>query len=440
MWLPYMKATTQSKKFVPSGRRLLFLSGVATYMSLFTFSYFYFISPSFYYIGFISKPQSVGMLLLIYGSAILPAVWMPIRIRRPSQVIYTFLYAVVFIPSVLILGLASTLPTYQALGVITLLLSVMALTQITYYLPLLRVRPLTKKENTSIAIISSIGLFLYAIIFAQYGINLDIPSLSDVYSQRAEFRAQVSGFGAYAFFWLAKAFNPFLIAKGYLEKNKTALTLGVAGQVLLFSMSGLKSVLFSFMLLAGVFIALHKRGKHFGSWVVWGLATLIILTSAVDYYFGISVASSLFVRRFLMVPGLNTGYFFDFFSQNPHAFLGHSVFAPVVDYPYESVPALVVGEAYYGHLNWTLDTSANVNLWADGYANFGVFGVFLFTFALITVLWAADSLSNRKDMMLSVLMLAYPAYALVNTKLQTSMLTHGIIIVLIILYLIPSKN
>lgn len=284
------------------------------------------------------------------------------------------------------------------------------------------------------------GAFLYTIIFAQYGVDLSIPSLGDVYSQRAEFRAQVSGFGAYAFFWLAKAFNPFLIAKGYLEKNKTALTLGLLGQVLLFSMSGLKSVLFSFMLLAGVFIALHKRGKHFGNWIIWGLATLILLTSAVDYYLDISVASSLFVRRFLMVPGLNTGYFFDFFSENPHAFLGHSVFSPLVDYPYESVPALVVGEAYYGHLNWALDTSANVNLWADGYANFGVFGVFLFTLALITVLWVADSLSNRKDIMLSVLMLSYPAYALVNTKLQTSMLTHGIVIVLIILYLIPPKK
>ena len=307
-------------------------------------------------------------------------------------------------------------------------------------MPLLRLPAILHSKSASSLAILGMGAALYAFVFANYGVSLELPSLSEVYGQRAEFREQVSGLGAYAFFWLAKAINPFLMAKGYLERDTKMFGLGLMGQLVLFSMSGLKSILFSCLLLGGVLITLQKQGRYFGNLIVWGLAVLILVTVSVDYYLGINVTSSLFVRRLLMVPGLNTGYFFDFFSQNPNAFLGHSFLSAIAEYPYEARPALVVGDAYYGHLGRTLETSANVNLWADGYANFGLLGMFMFTAAFVFVLWVMDSLANRKNRSLATLMLAYPAYALINTKLHTSLLTHGIAVVLVILYLLPKND
>jgi len=407
------------------------------YMALFSVSYVYFISPTFYYTGFVNEPHSPSIFLFTLGAALLPATWMPLRMERPSQIIYLFMYVAVCVPSILILALASVLPPGQTLKFTALILVAVLLTRLAYHMPLLRFRPLLRSKLASTIGILSMGAVLYAFIFARYGISLDIPSLSEVYSQRAEFREQVSGLGAYAFFWLAKAINPFLIAKGYLERDVKMLSLGVAGQLLLFSLSGLKSILFSLLLIGGVLITIQKRGRYFGNLIVWGIAALVLVTVSVDYYLGISVMSSLFVRRLLMVPGLNTGYFFDFFSQNPNAHLGHSFFSSIADYPYEASPAFVVGDAYYGHLGRTLETSANVNLWADGYANFGVLGIFIFTVAFVLVLWIMDSLAERKNKSLATLILAYPAYVLVNTKLHTSLLTHGIIVVLLILYLLP---
>jgi hypothetical protein len=69
-----------------------------------------------------------------------------------------------------------------------------------------------------------------------------------------------------------------------------------------------------------------------------------------------------------------------------------------------------------------------------------MFGILLFTIALAGLLWVIDSLAVQTDKKIATLLLAYPAYMLVNTKLQTSILTHGVIVVVFILYIIPYKN
>lgn len=424
----------------PSGARLWFLVGVFTYMGALFLSYVYLLSPIFGYLGIVYRPDGFASVLVALFVAAVPAVWMPVRLKRPSQVIYLLLYLMVMIPTLLVGAFTGVLTLFRVVLFGAVFLVVFGGLRLLYEASPLDLPKLVETNTGFWLLFAALAGGLYGLLFAKYGVYTEIPSLGEVYAQREEFRQAIGGLGAYAFFWVAKAINPFFLAKGYVDRNPLLFGIGIGGQVLLFAMSGLRSVLFSFLLLGAMLVAMWRDGQYFGHWVVWGLAGLIGMSAAVDTYLGVTVTSSLFVRRLLIAPGLNMSFYLDFFSTNPHVFLGHSVLGWAVDYPYEARPAMVIGNAYYGHLDIPIDMSANANLWADAYANFGIPGIFLFTAVLAGLFWFADSVARGCPKTLSVLMLAYPAYMLVNTKLQTSLLTHGIGLVLVILYLLPRQT
>lgn len=425
---------------LPSLTRLLILAGALAYIGAFFASYVLIISPNYDYIGYVYRPNSTISLVLAAALAAIPSTWMPIRLSRPSQIIYLILYFVVVIPAITMPVLAGVMDTTHALGYGFILVCALLVLRCFYEMPLVNLPALYMTRATYWLLFSIASATLYAIVVSTFPVSLEVPSLADVYTQRAEFRAGVTGVTAYAFFWLAKAVNPYLMAKGYLDRNLGLFTAGFAGQILLFAISGLRSILFSVILLAGVLIALRGQGRQFGNWIAWGLTALILMTLVLDSYLGATIASSLFVRRLIATAGLNTTYFFDFYSQNPLAYLDHSILGPFVETPYDRPPALVIGDAYYSGVQSALDTSANANLWADGYANFGISGVAISTLVLGILFLVTDSLARRKSIALATLMLSYPAYMLVNTALQTALITHGIVFVLALLYLQPRER
>ena len=167
--------------------------------------------------------------------------------------------------------------------------------------------------------------------------------------------------------------------------------------------------------------------------MVWGTAGLVLVSSLLQLWLNSGMLFSVFVRRLIATPGLLTGYYLDFFSQNPKALLGHSILRSVVDYAYQYPPAIQIGFTYFGDPS----ISANANLWADAFANFGFAGIFGFTFLLGLVMWLFDSVAQGRSQRLTSLLFGMPAFFLTNTALLTSLLTHGIGLVLLIVYLIP---
>jgi hypothetical protein len=82
--------------------------------------------------------------------------------------------------------------------------------------------------------------------------------------------------------------------------------------------------------------------------------------------------------------------------------------------------------------------SANANFWADAYANFGYAGIVCFTLLLALVLWLYDSGSAGRDRYVTALVIALPAFAVANSGLLTSLLTHGIGLAMLLMYLMPA--
>ncbi len=406
--------------------------GAVAYVALFNWAYATAMSP-WRYIGYTYNPPPPAFVIFSWLVAILPALWMPISLRRPSQVGYWLLYVVVFVPSCMVPFYTLEMePIYVATLVLSLLAAFALLGSI-YLLPILRIpRPRMPRALfwTGIVLLS---LLLYAQIVSAHGLRIKVVSLASIYELRSEYKAAGGGFARYAVGWQANAINPLLIAQGLVSGNVVLLLAGILGQVIIFSITGYKSVFFSGLLLVALLFVLRSKGKKLGPSMVWGTAGLVLVSSLLQLWLDSGTLFSVFVRRLIATPGLLTGYYLEFFSQNPKALLGHSILRSVVDYAYEYPPAIQIGSTYFG----SSAISANANLWADAFANFGFGGIFGFTFLLGLVMWLFDSVAQGRSQRLTSLMFGMPAFFLTNTALLTSLLTHGIGLVLLIVYLMP---
>jgi hypothetical protein len=139
-------------------------------------------------------------------------------------------------------------------------------------------------------------------------------------------------------------------------------------------------------------------------------------------------------RRTTLTPGLLTGFYFEHYSQiGPVGMAYH--FALLRD---EKVlgPPNEIGFAYFGDVN----VDANANLWAAGYAEFGLLGMFLYTIFFGFLIWIYDSIAARRDPAMAALLVAMPAATVSNTLPSTTLITHGALVAALILYLAPTRN
>src|ERR1017187_11020011 len=85
-------------------RRLLLIVGVLLLMAAFNVAYVVWLVPVYGYLGF-RYPNTIGVLPAFgYCLGVLPAIWMPLALVRPSQFLHWIIYITVFLPSMLVLS------------------------------------------------------------------------------------------------------------------------------------------------------------------------------------------------------------------------------------------------------------------------------------------------------------------------------------------------
>lgn len=418
--------------------RVGLLLGALGYLAGLVALYAFYISPRFAYLGYELHPAPAAYQAAAWLLALLPALWLPLALERPSQLAYWLLYLLALAPSVLVPFYTLSAPPLQVLAVALALTLAFAGLGLIYRLPVMRLPRLRYPALLFWLGLLGLATAFLAVIVARFGLRLELPALAEVYDTRAEYADELAGAGplvGYAVGWLANVIGPFLIAAGFLALRLPLIGVGLVLQLLVFSITGFKSVLFSSMLLAALALALRRGGRHVGAWLMGGALLLLGGTWLLDQLTGQLIFTSYFVRRLIVTPGLIAGLFFEFFSSHPKALLGHSVLAPLVHYPYDATPPRVIAQAYFGR-----DFSANANLWADGFANFGFAGIFGFTLLLGAVLYLFDALAARRGLrqrLLIAYLLGLPAFTLANSALLTSLLTHGIAFAFVLLYAVP---
>jgi hypothetical protein len=420
-------------------RRILVIVGTLTYLFVLHWVYVEMISPRFSYMGYTYHPPDLKYLVSAWLIGMIPSLWMPIAHKRPSQLVYWMLYVLVLVP-------ASMIPLYtlhadpgKLLLFAFLLMASFALLGVIYVLPLFPIPRIKIPPLLFWFVIILLSLVFYLQIVSVFGFRFHFVPLLDVYRVRYEYRDVLSESGvfvAYAIGWQSQVINPLLIITGLVRKKLSLLIIGVLGQIMIYSITGFKSVFFSGVFLFILWFVMKQNRNRFGLCMIWGMVGLVCLSYLVDSLTQSLTATSLFVRRTIITPGLLTGYFYDFFSENPKALLAHSILKDVFHYPYHLDPSNLIGYLYEGDA----ETSANANIWADAYANFGMWGVLAFTLLLAFVLWTYDSLAKSREHLIGSLLLAVHSMTLSNSALLTSLFNHGLGLTWLIVYLMPKTS
>jgi len=434
-------APTRHDKQQALGRSLvsatMVVAGVVAYALVLQWAYREIIAPTFGYRGSTYHAPVADLYFYAICIAAVMALCLPRLIARPSSFVLWVLYIVAGAPSVLVGHYAGDLSPDQAiqtsLGIGAAFLLTTGLTR------LLRTRRLPSwrpSSTTFWVLVGGFSVAVYAYLAATIGLRFDPVSFLDVYDVRDDYReglAAAGGIAGYLISWQANVINPAIIARGALQRRLLPIVAGTLGQLMLFSVSGYKTMALSVPALLFAAWVFRRNATPRATVLLWGAAALPLITVAVDVASNSITWTSLLIRRFLITPGRITAEYVDFFADHPKIYLSNSILAPFVEYPYQRGYFRIIGE----HVTGATDVSMNGNVFAHGYANAGWVGTLVAGALLALVLVAADYAAQGLPPGVPALVLLMPAITLSNSGLNTSLSSHGVALAVVLLALLP---
>lgn len=419
--------------------RLVAVAAALAYTLALLWSYANVISPSFEYYKFIFHVHIPVLPIAGVAMAVLPVLWLPLTAFRPSSVTLWLIYLFVHVPSSVIPFCTFDVEPLRALPYVITLFGCCLLLAWMTRLP----RHRLQRANLPAPLFWMLALGSVAAVVCvtvyYLGLHFKVHSFSEVYDVRAEYTEALSRTPRglmYVMIWTANVASPFLFVEGLRRRHWLLLGGSIVVQIMLYSMTGLKSFILSYVLLGGLWAMLHISERKLGRNLLLASATMVVLCAGLDSVSGNGFFSSLFVRRLILTPGLFSAFYHDFFSANEKLYLSHSIFSGWFEYSYETTITYVIGQTYLGRP----ECGANVNFWADGFANFGYAGMIVYTLILGGVLWFVDCITHERQRVTAILLLAMPSMSLVNSALLTVLFTHGMGLAVFILWTMPQPD
>jgi hypothetical protein len=425
-----------------SRQRALILFLAALYLVLYTLVYRDIVVTWYGYEGFQYVEPPAPYLWTARGGALVCALFLPSRLERPSQIAYWLIYFFVLVPIQFVPLYSHSLEWDDYMPFLVLSSCAFAgMGALMYRTPLARIPRLPANARVFWTTLFLIGFVLFAYFFSSAGFRPRLVGLDEVYDVRADFVATTARAGrlaAYAVSWEGNVIDSLLLAHGLVRRRWGLFALGMAGQMALYAITGFKSVLFSAVIFLCIYSAMRGRPEDFARRLMTGLLLLLSLALALEWGHLTTPQLASMVNRVLGVPGLLTGYYVDFFGHHPKAMLGDGLLRNVVEYRYPYDVPHLIGDVYLHNPQG----SANANFWADGFANFGYGGVIGTTIVASLVFWVYDSIARDIDLRLAGLLLAVPTLEIANCGLQTTLVTHGLglCVLLVLVYPIDRRH
>lgn len=391
-------------------------------------------ATSYRYQGFLYYPPTLTECLLVLLFATIPALLVPQRLGNLSSFLYILTYYVVYLPTILVstLRYAGFRPEFLTLYVL-LLIAVLILGIFARLSAMVLPRPRLSRFSWSIGLLA-LALLVYAVLVAKFGLRPP-PSPLNPYDVRLAAREQ----GALTGYLLRIAGNvlaPVVMVWGFFSRlPRRTLLIGASLVlfVLVYSFDGTKSTLFSPVLIAALWVIVSKRISTSQLLVLAIMSVWIGMI--IDYALGKPTFTGIGIRRLAFVPGLLTTYYYEYFVllDYPLYYYSHSFLKYIFSNPYDTSPAFLIGRIYFSS---TFATSANANFIADAIANLGKVGIPLLA-ALAGIYVYFMRAFARGQEKLALLIGAIPIFALTNSSFFTTLLTHGLFISSVIIWLFP---
>jgi hypothetical protein len=123
--------------------------------------------------------------------AVIPSLWIPISLIRPSLVVYWLLYVLVFIPAMIIPQYTLTVETVQLLFLEICLFAAFLLLASIYKLPLLNIPRIKISNSLFWIVIVFLSFIFFSYIISVFGFRINLVSIADVYGLRAGYKETI---------------------------------------------------------------------------------------------------------------------------------------------------------------------------------------------------------------------------------------------------------
>lgn len=418
------------------GARTWAVLATSVFLVVYVATYARVISPLYVGSGLANELPPDGSIVLAVLAAGLPALWLPLMASRPSSVALWIVYLGGFVPSMIVpsfvLGAGWALAPYWLALTGSFVVTVLAVRSIRLRLP--SVSPSVAAYRRLLIVLAVAGALAMVALF---GMPTRLPGLDAVYDVRSDFTESLERagrIGGYAVWWSGTAIAPLLVAYGAWRRRPLMIVGGLGLLSLVYALAAFRSVLFTAVVLLATLWLVRRMPRRLGI-VIPAVTTALVIACAAVAVAGWIIPLSLAVRRLLVVPGQVIAYYYDEFATGPHYLLSHSILSSVTDSPYLVPPPVLIGRSYFGQAQ-----HANGNLWADGLANFGIPGLVVASLLLAVLLIVLDAAARHKPPAVAVAVGGLSLWSVTNSGLLTALMTHGIGLTLLLLWLLPHRS
>ncbi|MCW5937030.1 MAG: hypothetical protein KIT11_06980 [Fimbriimonadaceae bacterium] len=418
-------------------KRLFLVALCAGFVWSLQWSYEVMDSRLFSFLGLVYNPPPMPYPLLGWAMALAPPLWLPIRLRRPSEVGIWILYLTVIAPVMWIpYHVLDRDPADLAVFLGAMLLCFFGLCA-ALRLKRWRFRRPAVHPTEFEYVLAGLVVMLSVVTWSSVGFALDL-SFQTLYARRHAAREVISqqSFMAYLKGNLASALQPFAFALGMVRRNTFLIGASIFAGVVVFSVEGSKTSAAIPLFLVLLYPIMTYFRRSFGLVLAGtsfaGVASAVLLWQKTN----LVVIPVLTTWRLFQVKGLLSAYYWDFFSKNPLTLLGDGILAPLVGRQYELATPRLIGLQYFNNV----ETNSNANVFAAAFGDFGYPGMVVATIVLAAILRLVDSLAVNRGFLVAAFLVAFMAMKWSDVALDTSILSHGVLAGLALLYVMPPKR
>lgn len=297
------------------------------------------------------------------------------------------------------------------------------------------IKKIKQSKIISYFIISVLLLYAVWVSILYFSMSFNF-NLTQVYIVRALYIATEIPLAGYLLNWTACIVNPLLFAIFFMKKKWFPLILIILLQLVLFSGTGIKLYLFALpFVLFIMWIASCKNGL---TYLALAFAFGISMGVLSYWLFDDKWLSALFTYRIFIDPARLSFVYYDFFSNHEFIYLSDSRIGEFLGmtYPYHLDPPHLIGEIYFNAPN----NNANTGIAGDAYMNFGLWGLLLLCVVLFAIMKLIDACSKGIDLRIGAAVIAIVALMLTNIGILTSLMSNGLLLAILLLYLLPREK
>lgn len=408
----------------------LALLGLLVWRVLLDTIYVTIISPAWWYTGLICS-FDMGRCALAWAVFLLtlPSLANMVARKTPSDLGMVLLYLISFMPGLTVVSYAELDQGFQ-LAFYTFWIGFIV---VNATLPHMHFRSVSKRHGLLVyglatGVCSLVILFVWA-RYAHFRINLSLLNVYDLRADASEFNMPT----ILSYFYAAcRGLAPVLLGYSLVRRNGGVILWNIVLTLLLFSVDGVKSVVFSAVVVIAAFFLVKKTIEP--SIFIYCFAALAIFAFMMSL-FGFSYVTETLLRRVAYLPNYLASAYYelsvhsgpDFFRQGFLRLFGAKS-------QYDIPLAQLVGSTYY------IGGNANTGLLADAVMNLGVIGPLLYPLLLVGLLRIAEACAEELPPFISSSCMILLVWHLTNSFFTTALLTHGVFAMFVLTYFLPRES